>query len=47
MLISSQKDIKGTILASNDLFAQRDWGEFQGKHLFSRVELSKSLIQPF
>ena len=31
-----QTDIKGTILALNDLFAQTDWGKFQGKHLFSQ-----------
>ena len=43
----SQKDNKGTISASNDHFARRDWGEFQEKHLFNRVELSKSFLKAF
>ena len=47
VLISSQKDNKRTILASNDHFLQRNWGEFQEKHLFSPAELSKSLLKPF
>ena len=32
-------------MASNDHFAQTDWGEFQDKHIFSWVELSKSLLK--
>lgn len=36
---------KGTISPSNDHFARGDWGEFQDKHLFNQVELSKSLIK--
>lgn len=32
-------------MASNDHFAQKDWGEFQDKHIFSWVELSKSLLK--
>ena len=39
VLVSWQNDNKGTISASNDHFAQGDWGEFQDKHLFSQVEL--------
>ena len=39
VLVSWQNDNKGTISASNDLFAQGDWGKFQDKHLFSQVEL--------
>ena len=31
----------------SDQFARRDWCEFQDKHLFSRVELSKSLLKAF
>ena len=47
VLVSSQKGYKGTSSASSDQFARRDWCEFQDKHLFSRVELSKSLLKAF
>ena len=42
--VSSQND-EGAISASNDHFARGDWSEFQDKHPFSRVELSKSLLK--
>ena len=47
VLVSSQKDFKGTSSASSNQFVRRDWCEFQDKHLFSRVELSKSLLKAF
>ena len=43
-LVSSEND-KGAISASNDHFARGDCSEFQDKHPFSRVELSKSLLK--
>lgn len=39
----NRKKATGTISASNGHFAPGHWGEFQDKHLFSQVELSKSL----
>ena len=48
VLVSYQNwDNKGIVLASNDHFAQEEWGEFQDKNLFSQVELSKSLLKAF
>ena len=38
ILISLRKDNKGTISVSNDHFSQRNWGEFQEKHLISPVD---------
>ena len=32
---------------SDDHFVQEDWGEFQDKHFFSQVELSKLLLKAF
>lgn len=37
------KKTTGMISASNGHFGPGDWGDFQEKHLFSQVELSKPL----
>ena len=47
VLVSSQKDNKETISASNDHFSQRDEGESQDQHRFRREELSQSLLKLF
>ena len=47
VLVSQQTNNEGIISASNDHFAREDLGEFQDKHLFSQVVLSKSLLKAF
>ena len=44
---SSKTTKKGIIPTSDDHFVQEDWGEFQDKHFFSQVELSKLLLKAF
>ena len=36
-----------SLQTSNDHFVRGNWEEFQEKHLFSWVELSKSLLKAF
>ena len=43
----AKRQKKGIIPTLDDHFVQEDWGEFQDKHFFSQVELSKLLLKAF